>query len=315
MDIAVFFLLALVTILTLLLYGSRLQARRRREQTAAHRLTGTARMLEVDDLTAKSASTRQQNVAGNYLLVFIQPISTAMAQAGLTMRPGTMFGLMAGLFIGGSSVATLRFGLAVAVACGSLLAAAPIMVLRLIRRRRLRSFAQQLPYGLDLLRAALESGHTLLRALQMSTENLPEPICSELRLLVEHVRLGMSLPAAVDVMHQRVPIDELGFLAAAVRLQNQIGSSLASILAHVGQSMRTRSRLEDQVRTITAQSRASAIIVTLLPVVVLAAFELLRPGYVGLLFHNPTGVRLLETAVVLDTIAFFTMRRIVKVDY
>ena len=60
------------------------------------------------------------------------------------------------------------------------------------RKRRLATFSQQLPYMLDFLRSALSAGHTLLRGVQMATENSPEPIATELRLVVDQIQLGSS---------------------------------------------------------------------------------------------------------------------------
>jgi tight adherence protein B len=79
--------------------------------------------------------------------------------------------------------------------------------------------------------------------------------------------------------------------------------------------MRNRQRADHQLRALTAQSRASAVIVTLLPFIVLAAFSLINPAYSRPLFHNEYGIKMLETAIVLDTIAYFVMRRIARVNF
>lgn len=116
-------------------------------------------------------------------------------------------------------------------------------------------------------------------------------------------------------MYQRSRVEELGFLVAAVRVQADVGSSLAEVFEHVSQGMRNRQRAEHQLRALTAQSRASAIIVTLLPFIVLVAFSLINPEYSRPLFHNHYGQRMLQTAVVLDVFAYLVMCRIARVDY
>lgn len=183
------------------------------------------------------------------------------------------------------------------------------------RARQLKLFAEQLPYLIDLLKSALEAGHTLLRALQMAAQNLPEPISDEVRMMVDQVQLGMDITEALEGMFQRVPIEELSFLIAAVRIQRDVGSSLAEILQHVSDSVRSRQRAEHQMRALTAQSRASAIVVTLLPFIVLGAFTLINPRYAHPLLYKPMGIRLLELAIGLDVAAFLMMRRLARVDY
>jgi tight adherence protein B len=125
----------------------------------------------------------------------------------------------------------------------------------------------------------------------------------------------MTLPLALEAMYERAPVEELGFLVAAVRVQTDVGNSLAEIFQHVAEGMRNRQRAEHQLRALTAQSRASAVIVSLLPFIVLAAFSLINPDYSRPLFHNEYGQKMLETAIVLDIIAFFVMRRIARVNY
>jgi tight adherence protein B len=219
------------------------------------------------------------------------------------------------LFAGATIAAASRLGAGGAILAGIAAAALPLLYLRRMRKRRLNLLNEQLPYLIDLLKSALESGHTILRALQMAGQNLAEPVSSEIRLIVEQVQLGMTLPLALEAMYEREPIEELGFLVAAVRVQSDVGNSLAEVLQHVSQGMRNRQRAEHQLHALTAQSRASAVIVTMLPFIVLAVFSVINPSYSRPLFHNEFGVKMLETAIALDAIAFVVMRRISRVNY
>ena len=284
---------------------------RRREQRANRRLTPPSSL----SLTVAPTTTPAAKAAYTDQIYIIRRIDRMISQAGLQLSPAILIGAMVTLLELGLSIAALWFGLMILGLCGLALAAAPLFALNLMRVRRLRNFSRQLPYVLDLLRSSLESGHSIIRALQMAAQNMAEPIASELVKIVEQVRVGMPLPIAIEGMYRRVPVEELGFLAAATRVQVEIGSSLAEILDHVGQSIRTRQRLEAQLHTLTAQSRTSALIVALLPVVILGAFSLLKPDYARPLFVDPLGIRLLETAIILNVVAFAAMRRIARVDY
>jgi tight adherence protein B len=234
-----------------------------------------------------------------------------------TMRQATVPLMLAipALLVVGTFVSAHWLNVPGALLCGVAAATAPVLYAHRKRTQRLKLLGEQLPYFIDLLKSALESGHTMLRALQMAAHNLPEPVSGELRLIVEQVQLGMSLPLALEAMYQRAPVEELGFLVAAVRVQTDVGNSLAEIFQHVAEGMRNRQRAEHQLRALTAQSRASAVIVTLLPFIVLAAFSLINPDYSRPLFHNQYGQKMLETAIVLDIIAYFVMRRIARVNY
>ncbi|HYL58777.1 MAG TPA: type II secretion system F family protein [Candidatus Acidoferrales bacterium] len=237
-------------------------------------------------------------------------------QSGLPISRLLFLVVTVAVFVIASSIAATSSLSTLASTASALAASAlPFLIVRYIRNRRMRAFNTQLPYLLDILRSALESGHPLIRGFQMGAESLPEPIASEVRIMLEEIQVGMTVPQALASFHDRVPDEDIGALVAAVRVQTDVGSSLAGILDHLTQSVRNRQRLARQIRTLTAQSRMSAIIVSLLPLVLLIAFEFIRPSYSWPLLHTPAGQRLLEFAIILDAAAFVIMRRLAIVEY
>lgn len=237
-----------------------------------------------------------------------------LAQAGIKTSATKFLSLTALMGAAGTAFAALFVDSTFAIFYGLALAALPTGYVFVERKRRLETFSQQLPYVLDFLRSALSAGHTLLRGVQMATENSPEPIATELRLVVEQIRLGSSLAEALDNMFRRAPEESLGFLVAAVRVQTDVGSSISEILDRVTDTIRDRQRLQQEIRTLTAQSRMSGMIVAALPFILLGFFSLIRPSYTYPLFHDPLGIRMLEAAIVLDAVAMLVIRRMVQVD-
>ncbi len=245
----------------------------------------------------------------------VEKFAAFIHQSGLPLDLEQFSMVMAGSFALGTFAAhrwlPWDLSLIVGVAAGFV----PVAYASFARGRLLRRFANQLPYLLDLLRSALESGHTLLRALQIAAPDLPQPMATEIGLVIEQVEVGASVPDALEAMYRRQPDEGLGFLAVAVRLQTQVGTSLAEVLQHVSESVRSRQRLTQQIRALTAQTRLSAMIVSLLPVLILVFFSATRPQYVAPLFNDPTGIRLLKIAVVLNASAFLIMRRLANIKF
>jgi len=285
---------------------------RQRDRVASYRLSGTESLGPQDGGAARREPARALSWPTNPVIRWANEL---IGQAGLDFSPVFLLVAQVILFAGGTTFAARWLHRAVAAGIGLVAAYLPVFFLRTEGRRRLKTMAHQMPYVLDMLKSALEAGHTLLRGLQMASANNPEPLASELRFIIDQVRVGVTLPLAIEAMYRRVPVEELGFLSSAVSVQADSGSSLAEILDHVSQSIRYRQRLDDQIRTLTSQSRSSAMIVSALPAVVLGVFSLLRADYVRVLFTNPLGVKLLEAAIVLDFLAFVIMRRIAQVDF
>lgn len=285
------------------------------QREVARRLTRPADEIDIDVM--RKRRPEQGTLFGAlYKLNLLQKLEEAMWQAGMYMRVADillvivlMFG--AGLFGGNLFFHDMWFALGTALVIGSL----PLGYIQFMRKRRLKAFAAQLPYALDLIKSSLEAGHTLLRGLQVVVGEFADPLAAEFRSAIEQSRLGLPLPRALEEMLKRVPQDDLRLLVVAVRVQDEVGSSLALIIGRLSEIVRTRQRLLQQVKALTAQSKMSGIVVGFLPIIMLFAFSVIQPSYTHTLFYDPSGIKILKVAGVLDIMAFISIRKLLKVKY
>jgi len=285
------------------------------QREVARRLTRPADEVEID-VMRKARPEEGTLLTGLYNLNLARKLEQSMWQAGMYMRVPDilliivlMFG--AGLFGGNIAFGDMWFALGTALITGSL----PILFIQWKKQRRLKAFAAQLPFALDLIKSSLEAGHSLQRALQVLVSEFADPLGGEFRTVLEQNRIGLPLPRALEDMLKRVPEDDLRLLVVAVRVQNEVGSSLAQIVGRLSEIVRIRQRLRMQIRALTAQSRMGGMVVGCLPVVVLCIFSLIQPGYTDRLFHDPTGQKILKFAIGSDLLALITIRRLLRVTY
>ncbi len=239
-----------------------------------------------------------------------------MLQAALYSPVTNVLALMAALLVGGASCILLfGGGFLIAGAGGVALLLVPICYIKFLQQRRLRAFSEQLPDVLDLLKSSLEAGHSLHRGLQVLGDEFPDPVRGEMRIILEQTRLGMSLPRAFEDMLARVPEDGLNFLVVAVKIQSEVGSSLAEVIGRLSETIRARHRIRLQIKALTAQPRMSGMILALLPFIVLGFFMFIQPDYTMMLFRDPIGIKISKIAVALDLTAFVVIRRVLKTDY
>ena len=251
-----------------------------------------------------------------YRLHLLQKLEENLWQAGIYARIADVLLVILLMFTAGLFAGEAFSGqLLISIAIGAAMASMPIIYIRVRRQRRLKAFAKQLPYALDLIKSSLEAGHTLLRGLQVVVSEFADPIGTEFRSAIEQSRLGLPLPRSLEEMLKRVPQDDLRLLVVAVRVQAEVGSSLAMIIGRLSEIVRTRQRLQQQVKALTAQSKMSGIIVGFLPIVMLLAFSVIQPSYTHTLFYDPSGIKILKVAGVLDIMAFISIRKLLKVKY
>lgn len=286
------------------------------KQNLIRRMARPDEEVDVDITRRTRVRESGQLLAILWKLNVLRALEENMWQAGIYMRVSEMMLIIvlmfcAGLFLGQAVWHDMLFGLVGGVAFGLL----PVVYIRFRRLRRMKAFVQQLPFALDLIKSSLEAGHSLNRGLQVVVQEFSDPLGSEFRTVLEQTRIGLPLPRALEDMLKRVPEDDLRLLVVAVKVQSDVGSSLAGIVGRLAEIVRTRQRLRLQIRALTAQSRMGGMIVGSLPIVVLGAFSLVQPGYAAVLFSDPTGLKILKTAIVLDALAFLTIRRLLKIKY
>jgi len=264
----------------------------------------------------RATNRREELLDILYRLHLLNRLEESMWQAGLYLRVSEMLLVIVLMFGAGFTLGkVILHDTILALVTGAAMGVLPMLYVHLRRKRRMRAFSMQLPFALDLIKSSIEAGHSLLRGLQVVVQEFADPLGGEFRTVLEQTRLGMSLPRALDEMLKRMPEEDLRLLVVAIKVQNEVGSSLGQIVGRLSEIVRTRQRLEQQIRTMTAQSRMSGMVVGLLPAIVLSIFSLVQPGYARVLFYDPTGIAALKLAIGLDLMAFFTIRRIVRVDY
>ncbi len=281
----------------------------------ARRLTRPADEVEVN-VMRKQRPEEGVLLAFLYKMNLLRKLEEAMWQAGMYMRVADILLIIvlafgAGLFAGNLLFHDIWFALVAGIVVG----AVPLFYIQFRKKRRLKAFANQLPFALDLIKSSLEAGHSLQRALQVLVSEFADPLGSEFRTVLEQNRIGLPLPRALEDMLKRVPEDDLQLLVVAVRVQSEVGSSLAQIVGRLSEIVRIRQRLRLQIKALTAQSRFGGMVVGSLPIVVLCLFSLIQPGYADRLFHDPAGQKILKFAAVADVLALLTIRRLLRVNY
>jgi tight adherence protein B len=243
-----------------------------------------------------------------------QNLNSLLTQADVSMRVGTFLTITLLVAVLGAIVAYAGSGwwwmTAVgAVAVGSI----PYFIIYRKKENRRRMFERQFPDALDLMVGALRSGMAFTGALQVVSEESPDPVATEFRIVFEEHRLGLSLRESLEGMTTRIDSTELRLFVTAVLIQKDTGGNLAEILEGTAYVIRDRFRILGDVRTITAQARLSGLILTILPLVMAAALLVLVPDYMKTLITDPVGPYLIAAAVFMQVLGFLIIRKIVNI--
>lgn len=196
-------------------------------------------------------------------------------------------------------------GLALGLAAGTI----PMLVLIVKRSRERKKFREQLPNAIDLMVSVLRSGHSIPQAVKSVAEEIPDPVGKEFAQVLRRMNLGQSLSQALFYSTGKFDSYELDLIRRAVAIQNEVGGSLAELLSKTNNTLRGRLKLVRQVHTLTGQSRLTAWIVGLLPLVLALFVQFNNPGYLDPLLKTDLGRIALTGAVFLEVLGLVIMRR------
>jgi tight adherence protein B len=191
--------------------------------------------------------------------------------------------------------------------------ALPALLVAAGRRKRLSRIEQQLPDALDLMGRALRAGHALPGAIRMAGEEMPEPIGTEFKTVFDEITYGVSLADALRALSSRVPGSDIGYFVVAVSIQRETGGNLTELLANISTIIRARLTLFGQVRVLSSEARLSGRILGLLPLAVAGAMQIVNPGFLSILWTDPTGKNLLGAVAVQMTLGALWMRKLVRI--
>jgi tight adherence protein B len=191
----------------------------------------------------------------------------------------------------------------------------PIAFVRFRAERRVRKFEEQFPEAIELIARALRAGHAMTTGLALVAEELPEPVGGEFRLVYDRQNFGMSMPDALRLFAERVPLLDARFFVTAVLTQRESGGNLAEILDNLGDVIRQRFRVKRQIRVVTAHARLSGWVLVLIPVVIALAMVVVAPDHIMMLINDPLGVQMTMAAFGLWVLGYLAIRRLTDVEY
>ena len=247
-------------------------------------------------------------------LGIVTPMTRMVARAGLKKRVGEV--VLYILFAAGAAIllVTLTTGkTAFGVAAGAIGAPVPLLVVRRKARRRAALFAEQLPDGLDLVRAALQAGHGLMAAMSVVADEFPDPIAQEFREVTEEVRLGLPLREALDNLSKRVDAPDIALLEIGILITQDVGGNLAEVFDNISHTIRERFKVQREMKALTAQGRMSGSVLTALPIIVAVGLSILNPGYFAAMLEPGKGRYMLAYAACSLLAGHFAIRRLVRV--
>jgi tight adherence protein B len=187
-------------------------------------------------------------------------------------------------------------------------------VLHFMQSRRTRKFESQLGETIILLSNALRAGYSFAQAMATVAKSASAPISDEFTRATREIALGVSVDDALRHMVERNASEDFDFLVTAVQIHRVVGGNLSEILDKISSTIRERVRITGEIRTLTAQARASGYIISLLPIALAVFLAFVEKSYFNPMFSSALGIIMLVIAGFMIAVGYAIMQKIVKIE-
>ncbi|WJN61014.1 type II secretion system F family protein [Pseudomonas sp. SO81] len=190
----------------------------------------------------------------------------------------------------------------------------PGMFFRMLKRKRLMKFEEQLPDAFMLLSSSLQSGASLNMALENVVQQSPAPLNQEFGLLVKKLRLGVTLEDALVKMEERIPLPSFIMASSAVRISREVGGNLVETINGMATMLRRKKVMEGKIDSLTSQGRAQGIFMAMLPIFLAGILSAIEPEAMSQLYTTRMGLMVLAVMVVMEVLGFVFIKKITRID-
>ena len=237
-----------------------------------------------------------------------------LASADLQLRPYEFRMLQIGAGIALALLAFLRFNVSFAVPVAAVIGyVLPAFYLRNRRGHRLHQFDDELPRAMELIANSMKAGQSVAQSFTAVVENAGAPVSEEFGLARREIELGASVESALGNMEKRMGSSDLRLMIMVITIQHAVGGDLPAILITLADTMRQREEMRAEILAATAQSRATALIITLLPIAAALLLYFLVQDYFRPMLTNPIGWVMLVFAGFLLFIGNVIIRRLTAI--
>jgi len=266
-----------------------------------------------ENLLVQLRRERGLSTVGDYRLPLVA-LNRLILQSGLTIGIGKLAIYVCALAVLAFGVLMLVRGnvieaLVTALFCLTLL---PLLALKIMRGRQQKAFGAQFPDALDIVVRSLRAGHPIPIAITMVAREMRDPIGSEFGIVADEITYGADLETGMRSLYFRIGQDDLPLFVTAVAIQSATGGNLGEILENLSRVIRERFKMRRKIRALAAEGRASALILSSLPILMFLVIQVITPEFYASVWHEDITKMALGIAIGWMAVGNFIMYRMVN---
>ncbi len=190
----------------------------------------------------------------------------------------------------------------------------PRWFLGYMRKRRQEAFLSDFADAIDVMVRGLKAGLPVSDAMKVIASESGPPVGPEFQEVVEGQRIGITVDQGLERMFERMPVQEVNFLAIVMSIQSKTGGNLTETLSNLSKVLRERRKMKNKVQAVSQEAKSSAAIIGSLPFAIIGIMTLTNPGYLDPMFVTPLGKTLLVGSGIWMLMGILVMRKMINFE-
>lgn len=187
-------------------------------------------------------------------------------------------------------------------------------VAKLLRRREVERFDDQMIDVAYAMKNSLRAGMTLQQSMAMIASEFRPPASEQFGIAIREVQLGATVEEGLRHIEERVPNAELKAIVNAVEILRQTGGNMIETFELVVETLRNRKRVEGKIKALTAQGRMSAIILCSMPFAMALMLYFLNRPYIEPLFTTILGNIIMTIVLLLVSTGWLLIKKLITIE-
>ena len=177
--------------------------------------------------------------------------------------------------------------------------------------QRLYRLHQQLIDLIGHLNIMLRAGKTLRYIFLNAWPRFEPPLGIYLREVAENLEINPDLEEILEIFEKRSSSNEVKLITSGLKICNRIGGDTVQVLNSVSNTLRQNLKSRSRLNTLILQSKYSANIISLFPIIALIMLYVFYGGIIMDFFSSGIGIIVLIAGGILELGGIIFMKKII----
>ncbi len=181
------------------------------------------------------------------------------------------------------------------------------------KNNQIKKMVVQLPAFLQALSSSLQAGYSIQKAFLFLEQEIENPLKNEIQKINNQLSLHIPLEKVLSNFAQKINNPEIYFFTESTIIQLKTGGNLVNLFNKISTLIEEKLKLQRDIKSFTSQGKLSGIFIACLCPISLLFFYFFSPSHMEILLHSSAGNFLLGFSILLESIGFFFIWKIVKI--